>query len=50
VNADMHSSEKEEKIIYYIVAKSETEALASPYLAQFKENKVDVLLLTDPID
>jgi molecular chaperone HtpG len=24
--------------------------LASPYIAQFRENNVDVLLLTDPID
>jgi molecular chaperone HtpG len=38
------------KTIYYIVGKSESEVLASPYLAQFKENKEDVLLLTDPID
>ena len=38
------------KTIYYITAKSRSEALASPYLNQFTENKVDVLLLTDPID
>jgi len=44
------SEDKEEKTIYYIVGKSEAEVLASPYLAQFKENKEDVLLLTDPID
>ncbi len=42
--------DKKEKTIYYIIAKSESEALASPYLAQFKENKIDVLVLTDPID
>ena len=44
------SEDKEEKTIYYIVGKSEAEVLASPYLAQFKENKEDVLLLTDQID
>lgn len=41
---------KEIKNIYYIIAKSESEALASPYLAQFKEKNIDVLVLTDPID
>lgn len=40
----------EGKTIYYITAKSKSEALASPYLNQFKDNNVDVLLLTDPID
>ena len=44
---DKKSSEKK---IYYITAKSKSEALASPYLNQFSEAKVDVLLLTDPID
>lgn len=42
--------ESEKKYIYYITGKSQSEVLASPYLAQFKENGVDVLLLTDPID
>ncbi|MDD3646630.1 MAG: molecular chaperone HtpG [Candidatus Gracilibacteria bacterium] len=42
--------EKESKTIYYIVGKSKSEVLASPYLTQFRENKVDVILLTDPID
>jgi len=41
---------KEIKTIYYIIAKSKAEALASPYLAQFKEKNIDVLMLTDPID
>ena len=41
---------KETKTIYYIIAKSEAEALASPYLAQFREKNIDVLVLTDPID
>ena len=41
---------KQEKFIYYIIWKNENEALASPYLNQFKENNVDVLILTDPID
>jgi len=42
--------DKEEKTIYYIIAKSENEALASPYLAQFREKNIDVLVLTDAID
>ena len=41
---------KKEKTIYYIIAKSEAEALASPYLSQFREKNIDVLVLTDPID
>lgn len=41
---------KEIKTIYYIIAKSESEALSSPYLAQFKEKSIDVIVLTDPID
>lgn len=44
------TQEGKNKTIYYITAKSKAEALASPYLNQFKENNVDVLLLTDPID
>jgi len=40
----------EEKTIYYITGKSRGEVLASPYMAQFIENGVDVLLLTDTID
>lgn len=39
-----------EKTIYYIIAKSESEALASPYLSQFREKNIDVLILTDAID
>jgi len=38
------------KTIYYITGKSRSEVLASPYMAQFVSNKVDVLLLTDVID
>ncbi|MDP2090988.1 MAG: molecular chaperone HtpG [Candidatus Gracilibacteria bacterium] len=41
---------KSNKTIYYIIAKSESEALASPYLAQFREKNIDVLVFTDPID
>jgi len=44
------NEKKEVKTIYYIIAKSKAEALASPYLAQFKEKNIDVLALTDPID
>ena len=40
----------EEKTIYYVNGKSVGEVLASPYMAQFIENNVDVLLLTDVID
>jgi len=50
VEIDGKKEKKKEKTIYYITWKSEAEVLASPYLAQFKENKVDVLLLTDHID
>jgi len=39
-----------EKTIYYITGKSRSEVLASPYMAQFVENKINVLLLTDVID
>ncbi|MFA5916684.1 MAG: molecular chaperone HtpG [Candidatus Gracilibacteria bacterium] len=42
--------EKEVKTIYYITAKSESEALANPYIDQFRKKEIDVLLLTDPID
>jgi molecular chaperone HtpG len=51
-----HNHEEEEKgehswkTIYYIISKSENEAKASPYVAQFKEKWVDVLVLTDAID
>lgn len=50
VEVDGKKEEKEEKTIYYIIAKSESEAMASPYLAQFKEKNIDVLVLTDSID
>ncbi len=38
------------KNIYYITGKNKAEVLANPYLEQFRKDKVDVLLLTDPID
>ena len=50
VEKDGKKEKVKEKTIYYIIAKSEAEALASPYLAQFKEKNIDVLVLTDPID
>jgi molecular chaperone HtpG len=50
VEIDGKKEIKKEKTIYYITGKSESEVLASPYLAQFRENKVNVLLLTDHID
>lgn len=37
-------------MIYYITGKNRAEVLASPYIEQFRENGVDVLLLTDVID
>lgn len=39
-----------EKTIYYIIAKSKSEALASPFISQFKEKNIDVLILIDAID
>lgn len=47
---EFKAEEWKNKNIYYITAKSESEALINPYLEQFREKKVDVLLLTDPID
>ena len=41
---------KKVKTIYYIIWKTESEALASPYLAQFREKNIDVLVMSDPID
>lgn len=42
--------EEKQKTIYYIIAKSENEAKASPYISQFKDKWVDVLIFTDAID
>jgi len=50
VEKDGKKEIKKQKTIYYIIAKSEAEALASPYMAQFKEKNIDVLILTDHID
>ncbi len=41
---------KEEKIIYYLTWLSIDDLKNSPYLFQFKEKNVDVLLMKDPID
>jgi len=41
---------KEKKDIYFIAGKSKTEVLGSPYLEQFRDAKVDVVLMTDPVD
>lgn len=38
------------KNIYYITAKSISEAKANPYIDQFQKQNIDVLLLTDTID
>ncbi|PZM85614.1 molecular chaperone HtpG [Candidatus Gracilibacteria bacterium] len=45
-----HEHKTKQKNIYYIIAKSETEALVSPFISQFKKAGVDVLILTDAID
>lgn len=50
VEIDWKKEQKEIKSIYYIIAKSENEAIVSPYIAQFKEKNIDVLVLTDAID
>ena len=50
VEKDGKKEKVKQKSIYYIIAKSKAEALASPYLAQFKEKNIDVLALTDAID
>jgi molecular chaperone HtpG len=50
VEKDGKKEKVKQKSIYYIIAKSKSEALASPYLAQFKEKNIDVIALTDPID
>lgn len=41
---------KEWKTIYYITAKNLAEAKANPYIDQFRQKEIDVLLLTDQID
>lgn len=41
---------KDKKDIYFIAGKSKTEVLGSPYLEQFRDAKVDVVLMTDPVD
>ena len=46
----LEAQKGEEKTIYYISGKSRAEVLASPYLAQFKDTKTDVILFTDAID
>ncbi len=41
---------QEQKTIYYITAKSIEEAISNPYIDQFKNKNIDVLILTDNID
>lgn len=50
INIHENEWKKETKIIYYITAKSISEAKANPYIDQFKNKNIDVLLLIDPID
>ena len=49
-NENEEENKKASKKIYYIISKSHSEALSSPYLNQFREKNIDVLILTDPID
>ncbi|MDD3302666.1 MAG: molecular chaperone HtpG [Candidatus Gracilibacteria bacterium] len=42
--------DKEIKNIYYVLAKNENEARSNPYIDNFKQKGIDVILLTDPID
>ena len=46
----LEKQKDDKKEIYYITWKSEWEALSNPYLSQFKDANVDVLLLTEHID
>ena len=41
---------KDKKDLYFIAGKSKTEVLGSPYLEQFRDANVDVVLMTDPVD
>jgi molecular chaperone HtpG len=41
---------KDKKELYFIAGKSKTEVLGSPYLEQFRDANVDVVLMTDPVD
>ena len=50
LSPDSTESGLNDQTIYYITGKTRSEVLASPYLAQFQEAKVDVLFLTDVID
>lgn len=47
---DAKEEKTSKKEIYFITAKSIAEAKANPYIDQFKQKNIDVLLLTDPID
>jgi len=46
----IENNKNDKKEIYYITAKNKQEALSNPYLEQFRDKKIDVLLLVDPID
>ena len=41
---------KDKKDLYFIAGKSKTEVLGSPYLEQFRDANVDVVLMIDPVD
>ena len=47
---EKNNGSNDRKEIYYIIWKSESEVLSNPYLSQFREANVDVLLLTEHID
>lgn len=46
----IQESDKEQKEIYFITGKNKSEILSSPYLEEFKNKNIDVLLMFDPID
>ncbi len=50
IEKDWKKEKTKQKSIYYIIAKSKAEALASPYIEQFRDKNIDVLILTDAID
>jgi len=50
IEKDWKKEKIKQKNIYYIIAKTKAEALASPYIEQFRDKNIDVLILTDAID
>lgn len=46
----VHNMQSDQKKIYYIISEDETSALNSPHLEIFKQQEIDVITFTDPID